>query len=769
MPEGGGPNRLPKHDAQLRAVNVSDAELDWDNTPTKKQPTNKLYKLPKISIERPQGTVALRKADDLLLSGLVNRDNLELLPIEHTNVPIDTTFEQKSDPTISPLLIRDNEEYEKGRIAEHPEKAIDRRRFERSHSVSRVTSDIQEIIGIRDANSAGYENMRFGRQSADVFFRLESMAIATSQEIWRIHYWKNQQDRITRSENLLENHLVDNKIIARVFSGDLLPSRPENMEDEMIIVAELEFELLIGELKELQANGAQEDVVFKKILEQVNAFPYRQTANSLLKAFAGRSREHSRTKRGFLVELARANELPGLNCEGRAKMFAGLLEAIGYDPMDDIFVNWPKNHVQILLKQKDGTWLAFEGSNRRPFIQTFAGQTAGVCTLQEWKETLYGLPSADMIASVKPEIKVIQKSSDEKGEPAWKEGGLEKVISNALDVVKDVASVSVAGIVGAFAGKPNEEEHIKSAYPVFEVKEGATDNKANGLKESPQVNNVAHGHIDSLRKILAPRIAATKRIFSAEVGVAGTAIAAIAAGCWFANGAANASESNSNTLATADEVKKERDEWQELTQAAFHEVAIDSSLAPYVFSEFDLVGKTQEGEIEQRDENGVTIHTIRLADSVRTMSPGVFESMVIKDISQRVEGGHNTVSRWAISGKNLDVHAAQSSIADLPKKGEFIVSDLAGSEINLDHNQTLNITWQLTSDDENEQIELVFNASDNGPTDVRGPAFADDYSWTYTMRDKDVSVLATIHQIEDIVLYTQYGLSGWQAPLRDIK
>ena len=95
----------------------------------------------------------------------------------------------------------------------------------------------------------------------------------------------------------------------------------------MMVDAEREFGLLVNELKELQESGAAEDVVFKTA-GAGQRIPYRQTANSLLKAFAGRSREHARTKRGFLGELARANELPGLNCEGRAKMFAGLLEAM---------------------------------------------------------------------------------------------------------------------------------------------------------------------------------------------------------------------------------------------------------------------------------------------------------------------------------------------------------------------------------------------------------------------------------------------------------
>ncbi len=625
-----------------------------------------------------------------------------------------------------------------------------------SPSVMRVIEDIEHIL----AERRGLDRP-FALQSADVFFRVEAMAIATEKTEYGYHPISTR-DAFQRAKSLTTpTDLLSDDKSARKFE-ELIVSRDEYVEDDMMIDAEREFGLLVNELKELQASGAAEDVVFKKLLEQVNAFPYRQTANSLLKAMSGRSKEHSRIKRGFLGELARANELPGLNCEGRAKMFAGLLEAIGYSPTQDIFINWPEEHVQTLLKQKDGTWLAFEGNSRRPFIQTFAGETSGICTLKEWKETLYGLPSAAVIASVKPEISIAQEPKVETVAPAWEESKIEKALGNALDTVKDIASFSASGIVKLFAGTPKEEERVQNAYPVFEEKKGTEKKKTSGLKETTPESYIPHGHADALRKILAPRVAAAKRMFGGKVGVV---IAALAAGCWFSYGAAHPTEGDETKPPSADEVKKERNDWEELAEAAVHEVAVDTSLAPYVFGEFDLVFKTQEGAVEQKQEGDETVHAVHLADSVRTMSPDVFETMVKKDITAWAEGRSTTDSTWVISGRNLDVHAAQRAISELPETSAFIVSNAKTAKIIERANQTFSITWQFTGGEEDDQITLSFSAADEGwmVKSERGT------EWAYIMHPHDISALTTIRQIEDRVLKTAYGSTGWKAPLQTRK
>ncbi len=760
MPEGGGPDKFPQHDAPAPQVNLRDAEME--------EPMAFAVPPHKIRPAQEKQSNKLRDRDAVILSGYVNP---KTLPYEsaaatrgHDGKPASLKGEKSgiswSDAKDRRIMATAYPEYDPhfpGDISPEQLRAVNTEDtflsflpYTESPSVMRVIEDIEHILAERRGLDRPFE-----LQSTDVFFRVEAMAIAT--EITEYGYRPiSTRDAFQGAKGLTApTDLLSDDKSARKFE-ELIVSRPEYVEDDMMVDAEREFGLLVNELKELQESGAAEDVVFKKLLEQVNAFPYRQTANSLLKAFAGRSREHARTKRGFLGELARANELPGLNCEGRAKMFAGLLEAIGYSPTEDIFINWPELHVQTLLKKKDGTWLAFEGNSRRPFIQTFTGETSGICTLKEWKETLYGLPNAAVIASVKPKITINQEPKEEKVEPAWKETKLEKALGDALDVAKDIASFSASGIVKLFAGTPNEDERVANAYPAFEENADTVKKKTSGLKETTPTDYTPHGHADVLRKILSPRIAAAKRMFGGKVGVV---IAALAAGCWFSYGAAHPTESDETKPPTADEVKKERNDWEELAEATLHEVAVDTSLAPHVFGEFDLVFKTQEGTVEQKQEGGETVHTLKLADSVRTMSPDVFVTMVKKDITQWAAGRGTTDSTWVIDGRNLDVHAAQRAITDMTATDAFIVSDAKIGEMTVVADQSFSVTWQFVGGEEDDQITLSFSAADDGPVTARGT------EWHYTMHPHDVAALATIGKMEDRMLKTTYDATGWKAPL----
>ena len=207
---------------------------------------------------------------------------------------------------------------------------------------------------------------------------------------------------------------------------------------------------------------------------------------------------------------------------------------------------------------------------------------------------------------------------------------------------------------------------------------------------------------------------------------------------------------------TTEEIKEERKEWEELAQAVLHYFVIDTSQAPYVFSELDLVFKTQEGTVEQQKEGDEIVHTLKLADSVRTMSPEVFVSMVKKDITQWAEGSGATNVTWLIEGKNLDVHAAQFAITEMASTDNFIVGD---AKINVLPDQIFSITWRFTGGAEDDQITLSFSATDNGPVTTRG------IEWTYAMQPNDASALATIRQVEDRILTKAYGTTGWQAPL----
>ena len=206
-------------------------------------------------------------------------------------------------------------------------------------------------------------------------------------------------------------------------------------------------------------------------------------------------------------------------------------------------------------------------------------------------------------------------------------------------------------------------------------------------------------------------------------------------------------------------MKKERNDWEELAEATLHEVAVDTSLAPHVFGEFDLVFKTQEGTVEQKQEGGETVHTLKLADSVRTMSPDVFVTMVKKDITQWAAGRGTTDSTWVIDGRNLDVHAAQRAITDMTATDAFIVSDAKIGEMTVVADQSFSVTWQFVGGEEDDQITLSFSAADDGPVTARGT------EWHYTMHPHDVAALATIGKMEDRMLKTTYDATGWKAPL----
>ena len=720
MPEGGGHEKI-LHDPTKppRSVNIRDAEIDWDNVPL--PPKKPVRTIRPVEERSPQN---LRKVDAIALSGLANPKKLyegyiAIPPRGYDGAPASPRGDKSGMP---------NETHK-----------------EVSRSITRVIEDIDEIIAERRDPGC-----RWTRQGAEVFFRIEAMAIATTSPIFHTDAFQSRS-AITSPEDLVTIGGHSRRW------REIIPSNEEGLLDEMMARAQSEFLVLVNELKELQTSGATEDDVFKKLLEQVNAFPYRKTANSLLKALAGHSRENARPKRGLLHELARANEIPGLNCEGRAKMFAGLLEAIGYSPTEDIFINWlfEEEHVQTLLKQKDGTWLVFEGNAKRPFIQIFRGDVHAVCSLQEWKQTLYGLPSRTMVDSAdlrrQKKVEDVTEKSKNTKQRAWQKSTLALAVETIKDAAKELATISASSVVTALGGSGTEEEHVKNAYPEFDV--SGVPEKSSVEKAAQDVTNTSVGHIDALRKILIPRIDAAKRVFGGKVGAV---IVALATGCWFSYGAAHPSESTDQNPQSTEEIKEERKEWEELAQAVLHDVVIDTSQAPYVFSELDLVFKTQEGTVEQQKEGDEIVHTLKLADSVRTMSPEVFVSMVKKDITQWAEGSGATNVTWVIEGKNLDVHAAQFAITEMASTDNFIVGD---AKINVLPDQIFSVTWRFTGGAEDDQITLSFSATDNGPVTARG------IEWTYAMQPNDASALATIRQVEDRILTKAYGTTGWQAPL----
>lgn len=651
-----------------------------------------------------------------------------------------------------------------------------------SRSAKRVYDDIDAIIGSR--NSPSLKSFFTARQSADVFFRVESLVMAgavdtrtQTESIWLLR--DISEHRITAPSDLvtMEDDRTTGGRRKVLKEGTILPSKPEYAEDEQIAVAQIEFDALVNELQGMKAAGVSEDKIFKKILDQVNTFPYRKTANSFLKALAGRNREHFRPKRNFFVELARANDLPGLNCEGRAKMFSALLEAIGYDPENEIFLNWPDDHVQTLLKRKDGTWLAFEGSNRRPFIQKFRESTAGVCSLQEWKYTLYGLPTKDVIESVNPIIEPEAEPQDEKSKddeagdrPAWEESKIAIAADEAIETLKEMASLSLSGIVAAFAGSANEAERVATAYPVFKNVTGQHTEKSELQKTAQDAMNTYGGHAESLEKILAPRIAAAKRAFGTVMRPA--AMSAIAAGCYYSYGAIQ--ETPGNEPPSNEEIKAERILWEDVTQAVMRDMEVnlippsdnselktalheERKWAPYTYDGIDFAVQNAEAAIEREDVQGEVVHTVRLSDDVRTIAPGVFEGMIKQDIRQWSAGRSATTSTWVIEGKNLDIHAAERALADIRHSDTLLVPQDNMRKTSVANG--LNITWRFEGDDADE-ITLSVTASDTGERRVLGD------KWSYTLdEDGGKSALEGIAKMEGRILKKQYGSSEWQAPV----
>ena len=162
--------------------------------------------------------------------------------------------------------------------------------------------------------------------------------------------------------------------------------------------------------------------------------------------------------------------------------------------------------------------------------------------------------------------------------------------------------------------------------------------------------------------------------------------------------------------------------------------------------------------MEQKQEGGETVHTLKLADSVRTMSPDVFVTMVKKDITQWAAGRGTTDSTWVIDGRNLDVHAAQRAITDMTATDAFIVSDAKIGEMTVVADQSFSVTWQFVGGEEDDKSPCPSPQ----PTTALSP---------HAVRNGTTPCIHTtlrhLRQLENGRPHAQttYDATGWKAPL----
>ena len=102
--------------------------------------------------------------------------------------------------------------------------------------------------------------------------------------------------------------------------------------------ADLRLRAYIEELEKLREEGATEQQVLQHLSDQIfEGIAYERQQNSALHALAGKEKTGERT----------------VNCEGRAKLAAILLQEIGYD-QEDIFFESFSDHVRTIVKTAKG-------------------------------------------------------------------------------------------------------------------------------------------------------------------------------------------------------------------------------------------------------------------------------------------------------------------------------------------------------------------------------------------------------------------------------